>query len=106
MIEVWNKIDLLPPGDAEALEQVAARTPNVCAISAVTGQGVPALLAAIERAVVDIARDETLQLGFDQGQKRAWLFDRKLVQSERQTDEGYELAVRWSERDRDRYSRL
>jgi GTP-binding protein HflX len=106
MIEVWNEIDLLPPGDAEALEQVAARTPNVCAISAVTGQGVPALLSAIERAVVDIARDETLQLGFDQGQKRAWLFDRKLVQSERQTDEGYELAVRWSERDRDRYSRL
>ena len=47
MIEVWNKVDLLDPDDAEALAQVAARTPRVQPISARTGQGVPALLAAV-----------------------------------------------------------
>jgi GTP-binding protein HflX len=106
IIEVWNKIDRLPAEDAEALVQIAARTPRVAAISAETGQGVDALLAMIEREVVETVHDETVRLGFDEGQKRAWLFDRKLVQSERQTDEGYEMAVRWSDRDRERYGRL
>ncbi len=106
IIEVWNKIDLLPEADAETLELIAARTPGVVTLSAVTGQGVDALLGTVERAVVDTVREETVQLGFDQGQKRAWLFDRKLVSAERQTDAGYELEVRWSDRDRERYGRL
>ena len=51
MIEVWNKIDALPPERAEALRQIAARTPRVAAISALTGEGVPALLDLVaERA--------------------------------------------------------
>ena len=106
MIEVWNKLDRLSATDAEALSQIAARTPMVCAVSATTGQGVDGLLAAIERELVEAVHDDSVQVGFDQGRKRAWLFDHKLVLSERQTDAGYELAVRWSNRDRDRFSRL
>lgn len=106
IVEVWNKVDLLPAEDREALMQIAARSPRVAAISAATGQGVDALRELVEREIVAAVRDETLRLGFGEGQKRAWLFDRKLVTSERQTDEGYEMAVRWSERDRQRYGRL
>ena len=106
IVEVWNKIDLLPSDEGEALMQIAARTPRVAAISAATGQGVDALRELVEREIVAAVRDETLQLGFGEGQKRAWLFDHKLVTAERQTDEGYEMAVRWSERDRQRYARL
>jgi GTP-binding protein HflX len=106
MIEVWNKVDKLAADAAEALGQVAARTARVQLISARTGDGVPALMEAVARELAEPTRDETLRLGFDQGRKRAWLFDRKLVRSERQTDGGYEVAVRWTDRDRSQYMTL
>ncbi len=106
IIEVWNKIDLVPSDEVEALVQIAGRTPRVAAISAETGQGVDSLREQIEREVIDAVRDDMLHLDFGEGQKRAWLFDRRLVTSERQTDEGYEMAVRWSDRDRQRYNLL
>jgi len=106
MIEVWNKADLLDPADADASAQVAARTPRVCLISARTGQGVPALLAAVAADLAEPTSDERLHLGFDQGRERAWLFDRRLVQAERRTEEGFDLDVRWTERDRSQYRAL
>ena len=106
MIEVWNKADLLAPADAEALAQVAARTPRVQLISARTGQGVPALLDAVAADLAEPASEETLHLGFDQGRERAWLFDRKLVKAEHPTEDGYDLDVRWTDRDRSQYQAL
>jgi GTP-binding protein HflX len=52
VIEVWNKIDLLPAG-ARPGPRPASRDggPEVVAISALTGEGLPALLAAIEERV-------------------------------------------------------
>ncbi len=44
VIEVWNKIDLLPPGAGPSPGGVEA-----IAVSALTGEGIPALLQAIER---------------------------------------------------------
>ncbi len=106
MIEVWNKIDLLSPQDAEALAAIAARTPRVAAVSAATGSGVDDLMALVAGALGAPALEETLVLGFDQGRKRAWLFDHKLVTHETRTETGYEMAVRWTERDRARYRAL
>ena len=106
MIEVWNKVDLLAPDQAEALRQTALRTPRVRAISATTGEGVPELLALMAEELAEPTQDETIRLGFDQGRKRAWLFDRKLVRSEVQTDGGYEVAVRWTDRDKSQYQAL
>ncbi len=106
LIEVWNKADALDPEQAEATRQIAARTPRTHVISALTGDGVPELLAAIQSELAEPARDETLRLGFDQGRLRAWLFDRDLVTSERQTESGYEMAVRWTDRDRSQFETL
>ncbi len=106
MIEVWNKVDLLDPEQAEALRQVAARTPRVAVISARTGEGVSELIATIAAELAEPTLDETIRLGFDQGRKRAWLFDHKLVQAEVQIDGGYEVAVRWTDRDRSQYLAL
>lgn len=106
LIEVWNKVDALGADEAEATRQIAARTPRAHVISALTGEGVPELLAAVQAELSDPARDETLCLGFDQGRRRAWLFDRDLVTSERQTETGYEVAVRWTERDRNQFGLL
>ena len=44
-----------------------------------------------------------MTLGFEEGRKRAWLFEQHLVQGETRTDEGYRLDVRWSDRDRGRF---
>jgi GTP-binding protein HflX len=106
MIEVWNKLDALEPAAAEALAQVAARTPRVQAISALTGQGVPELLAAVADELAEPTCDETLHLGFDQGRQRAWLFDRNLVRAEHPTEDGFDVDVRWTERDRSQYRTL
>ena len=80
--------------------------PRVCLISARTGQGVPALLAAVAADLAEPTSDERLHLGFDQGRERAWLFDRRLVQAERRTEEGFDLDVRWTDRDRSQYRAL
>ncbi len=103
IIEVWNKIDLLHAEDRDALLQVAGRAPDAYAISALSGQGVDTLLRAVETRLEEPATDETLTLAFADGRRRAWLFDRKLVTSETQTEDGYEMHVHWTERDRNRY---
>ena len=46
-IEAWNKIDLLAAAEAAAIIAEAARREDVAVISALEGQGVPGLLAAI-----------------------------------------------------------
>ncbi len=106
MIEVWNKIDLLPPDDAAALIAGAERRDRVVPISAVTGQGVESLLACIETALEDETRDETVTIDFSDGRRRAWLFDGNFVLDERATEAGLEIAVRWSARDRERFAEL
>ena len=106
IVEVWNKLDAVPPERAEALRLIADRTERVHVISALTGEGVPELLDAVATEVAEPTQDETIRLGFDQGRKRAWLFDRKLVQHEKQTEGGYLVGVRWSDRDRSQYFAL
>jgi GTPase len=51
LIEVWNKIDLLDNPDRERLVNIAERRPQAdrpIAVSALTGEGIGALAAAIE----------------------------------------------------------
>ena len=106
MIEVWNKIDNLDAVRAETVETIAARDPRVHVISALTGQGLPALLDAIAADLAEPMQDETLHLRFDQGRERAWLFDHKVVQAEHATDDGYDVDVRWTDRERTQYQSL
>lgn len=106
VIEVWNKIDLLDPESADTARAVAARNPGVRVISARTGEGIEALMAAVAENLSEPMLDETLHLPFGDGRRRAWLFDRKLVLAEHQTDDGYDLDVRWTDRDRSRWLAL
>ena len=106
MIEVWNKIDALPPERAEALRQVGARTPRVAVVSALTGEGVESLLGLVAGELAQPTEDATISLRFDQGRQRAWLFDRKLVRAEHAREDGYDLDVRWTDRDRSQYEAL
>lgn len=99
LLEVWNKIDAMSEEDRVAAVARAERDDSVFATSALTGDGLDALLAAVNRILEGDRREDTLHLGFDEGRKRAWLFEKALVEEETQTDSGYLVRVRWSAKD-------
>jgi GTP-binding protein HflX len=97
-IEIWNKIDRLEDEARAAAMTQAARQDGVQALSAVTGQGIDDLVAAVSRALAEVRHLSDVHLGFDEGRKRAWLFQKDLVEDERQTEDGFDLTVRWTAR--------
>ncbi|GHE02462.1 GTPase HflX [Defluviimonas sp. 20V17] len=98
LIEVWNKIDQLVAPAREALEVQAARSDNVRAISALSGQGMAALLAGIETGLAEERIERVLELSFAEGKRRAWLHDQGVVVDEIETETGYRLTLRWTPR--------
>ncbi|MCZ7676996.1 MAG: GTPase HflX [Roseovarius sp.] len=107
-IEVWNKIDRLDGEMRQVVENRAARSGDhsICLLSAVTGEGMEALAAMIRDGVAAATHVSRLSLGFDDGRRRAWLYDRGLVEAEEQDDDGYRLSVRWSARQQAQFERL
>ncbi len=105
-LEVWNKIDRLDGQARDAALARAARDESVVAISATTGEGLDELLARIA-ALLQEARHETrLHLGFDEGRRRAWLYEQDVVRSERQVEDGFDLTVEWTARQEARFRTL
>ncbi|MFK7870422.1 MAG: GTPase HflX [Roseobacter sp.] len=106
MFEVWNKLDLLPAEEAEAAMARAARTEELHAISALTGDGISDLLASVTEQLQGALQSETLHLSFADGKKRAWLFAQDVIDDEAQTDEGFDISVRWTAKQQAQYSKL
>lgn len=104
--EVWNKLDAIEGESAEAMRTQAGRDDGTFAISALTGEGLDELLSTVAVTLQGDVTEETLVLSFAKGRQRAWLFERDLVQSETQTDDGFEVNVRWSAKDRTRFDAL
>jgi GTP-binding protein HflX len=74
MIEVWNKIDLIP----EAERPTAAngkREPRSVAVSALTGEGFDKLLAMIDATLAANAIEAELRLEPDAGADIAWAYE-------------------------------
>jgi GTP-binding protein HflX len=105
-IEVWNKIDLLNDDDRAALVIRAERTEDVQALSAITGEGMPALVDRIGDILTGDTRSEEIGLPYSEGRKRAWLHQRGLIDTEAQGDDGYRLTVRWTARQRAEFDAL
>lgn len=106
MLEVWNKIDNLSESQAEAYRNAAVRDPKKCVTSAITGEGLDNLYDMIETTLADPVLEETLNLPFSQGKQRAWLFAENVVVGEDQTEDGYTLAVEWTERQKQQFYAL
>ncbi len=106
LIEVWNKIDLLEGDARDATLTQAARMDDLYAISAVTGEGLEPLLAAIPEKLKDPRSTATLHLGFSDGRKRAWLFEAGIVTDDVQTADGYQMTVFWTDLQKERFGRL
>jgi len=98
LIEVWNKLDRLETDDKDTALSRAAREDQVYPVSALTGEGMSDLLDAVKTALNAETFQTTLALGFDEGRKRAWLFEHGLVEEEQQTDEGFTLNIRWTQK--------
>ncbi|MEI2686817.1 MAG: GTPase HflX [Cypionkella sp.] len=98
MIEVWNKLDLVPPSARDSLAVQAANRAGVYPVSALTGEGLEPLLAEISRVFDEEKSDMTLTLGFEQGKQRAWLHGEGVVQGEEALDDGWRIRVLWTVR--------
>ncbi|MBQ0765949.1 MAG: GTPase HflX [Sulfitobacter litoralis] len=104
--EVWNKLDQLDDDRADAVRARAQRDDGVLAISAITGEGLDELQAVIAEALQGAVREAELTLAFSDGKKRAWLFEQDVVIEETQTEDGFNLIVRWSAQQEAQYQRL
>lgn len=105
-IEVWNKLDLVDASARAALAVNAEGRAQVFPISALTGEGLDSLLAAIGTAFDEEKSERTVNLAFAEGRKRAWLHQESVVQGEHQTETGYSLRVRWTARQEKRFREL
>ncbi len=75
IVEVWNKIDRVDASQRDALRHRAASAePPAVLVSAVSGEGVPALLATIETALAGGRPTVTVDLGPDQLGAAPWLY--------------------------------
>ncbi len=106
VFEIWNKRDLVPAAQREALSTQAANRAGVFPVSALTGEGIGALLAAISLAFDEEKTTQTLSLGFAMGKRRAWLHDEGVVQAETQEETGWQIEVTWTDRQKRRYEGL
>jgi GTP-binding protein HflX len=91
LIEVWNKIDLLPPEEREQLKTRSRLRPEderPCAVSAVSGEGLDDLLSAIEALLARGRPVLSVQVDPGDGEGQAWLYAHTEVLSRRSDDEG------------------
>jgi len=105
-LEVWNKIDRIAPARLAALRAQAETQPGVIMLSAKTGEGVEALLAAITSALAEERHPQRLHLPFARGALRAWLHREGVVRSERAAEGGWDIAVEWTARQEREYREL
>ena len=101
-IEVWNKIDALGDDTRAALRRTDARTEGVQAVSALSGEGLDDLIAAIDRQLGEVLDEPRVEgqvvLDFADGRSRAWLHEAGVVEREEAGEDGLHLDLRWTAR--------
>jgi len=89
IIEVWNKIDLLDADHRAALNTDAAcHQARVVPVSAVTGEGVPALLARVEEALAEHIPVFSIDLAPEDGAQLAWVYGHGEVLDRKEGEDG------------------
>jgi GTPase len=96
VLEVWNKIDLI---DEQALEAIRATRKSgegaPILVSAVTGEGLPDLLAAIERKIGNSVREMDIRLAISEMPRIGWVYENAEVLSRTDEEDGsVRLTVR------------
>lgn len=94
IIEVWNKADLLTQDDRERLAATSERTGEErrpILISAMTGEGVPELLATIEQHLAMGRRIYEVDVAPEDGQGLAWLHENTEILDRTAREDGHTL---------------
>lgn len=94
MLEVRNKVDRLPDAQRLAMLNETDRRPEAVACSALTGQGIPDLLAAIEARLGARELPRRLRVPSENGAALAWVHAHMTVDRTETTDEATILDVR------------
>ena len=94
LIEVLNKIDLLDPEERARLVTSNGRNGNGVPISAVTGEGLEALIAAIAKHLDESRQEAMISVPLSDGAALAWLYDHGKVLSREDDQEHAHLTVR------------
>ena len=104
ILEVWNKIDRFDPEERENLQNIAARRPpeRPCfLVSAETGEGIDALLAAIEDRLAATRMTLDLSIDASDGAGISWLHRNAEVLNKELHDGRFDMTVRVDETKRD-----
>ena len=111
--EAWNKWDLLGADERTIrldLIKVQPRARPAVPVSAVTGDGIDALVAMVAKALTGKTRRHEFTVAAGDGQRLAWLYANGEVLSDDDApgegEPARQLAVRLSSRDFGRYSNL
>ncbi len=91
LIEVWNKADLLEPDKRAQLAEIAAhRTTEArpALVSALTGEGAPALMARIEKLLATGSSTLAIHVDATDGAGLAWLYTQGEVLERRDGEDG------------------
>jgi GTPase len=105
VIEVLNKIDLLPVEDRAKLK-ARIRDGSGFPVSAVTGEGVSELLAEIDRRLAVGRATARYRLRHNEGETVAWLYSHGTVLDRRDDEEFTYLTVSLGQEERARFERL
>ena len=110
LIEVWNKIDALSPETRAALRRTDARREGVQAVSALSGEGIEDLVAAIDAALAGVLDEPRVAaevtVPFEDGRRRAWLHAAGVVEGETAGEDGHHIRVLWTDRQRIAFAAL
>ena len=110
MVEVWNKIDLLEPQSKEVLYARAVTDRNAnkpLLVSAVSGEGVEALLARVAELVDAAGEEMDVVLDAHQGEALAFLYQHGRVLDRHDDGEGQiHLRVKLSDQAYGRFERM
>ncbi|MEE8333184.1 MAG: GTPase HflX [Alphaproteobacteria bacterium] len=93
MIEVRNKLDLLPPDAAAAERERARHTDNAVALSALSGEGCEALSAVIDGRLARGRRVMEVSIELSDGAAIAWLYRRGEVLSREDDEQSAHMKV-------------
>ena len=106
LYEVHNKIDLLTKDELNTLKNLSNRNEKSFLISSTCDIGFDNLITGIDTFINRGFVSEKIKLGFDEAYLRSKLYDASVIMSEKQTKNGYEISVRWSDKKRGEFYSL
>lgn len=106
VIDVYNKIDLVSPDQAQKLKNTCKRSSTKVVISAITGEGLDQLQVAIDRQLNRYNTVMSLDLPFSAGEELAWLYRRGVILAREDGEKSIHLKLKISPQDLVRFKEL